>query len=170
MPECFLETNLVEVLLEKANSVNHKKGNSNIASKLNSELLKDSFAVAIIDDDKRRLKELDNCTKNERLSRKGLKFFKRRESNHYFIQVSPAMERWILNECTKGGISMTDYNLPDNLDALRGMKGVSQRTDDRFKRLFSDMLKNESCDEIIELKRWLLFLKENNYNSDLDLL
>lgn len=50
------------------------------------------------------------------------------------------------------------------------MKGLAQRNDERFERLFKDMVENKSCKELNELKRWLLFLKENNYNTDLDLL
>lgn len=32
------------------------------------------------------------------------------------------------------------------------------------------MLKNEICEEIIELKRWLHFFFDNNYKTDIDLL
>lgn len=39
-----------------------------------------------------------------------------------------------------------------------------------FERLFKDMQNNKSWYELIELRRWLLFLKENNYTTDLDLL
>ncbi len=170
MPECYLDTNLVEFLLGRSNSVNHKKGNSSVAAQMKDKRFVDSFAVAIIDDDKRPLKELDECLATERLWQKDLKIFKHPERQHYFIQLSPAIERWVLKECEKGDISLANYNLPVNFQDLKNMKGFTQRNDPRFKKLFRDMLENEKCDEIIELKRWLLFLKENNYNSNLDLL
>lgn len=170
MPECYLDTNLVEFLLGRANSVNHKKGMSSVAAKMKEKRFADSFAVAIIDDDKRRLKELDECLKIERLWHRGLKLFKQPQKQHYFIQLSPAIEKWILRECEKANIDLALYNLPVNFLDLKNMKGYTQRNDERFKKLFEDMLQNENCDEMIELKRWLLFLKQNNYNTNIDLL
>ncbi len=38
IPECFLDTNLVEVLLNKPLSVNHKKGNSTVAVQMKTKL------------------------------------------------------------------------------------------------------------------------------------
>jgi hypothetical protein len=153
MPECFLDTNLVEVLLECVDAVNHKKGNS-----------------SVIDDDKVKVKGLNEFDKIERLWKSGLKLFRYPGRNHYVVQLSPAIERWLLNECSKGGINLSEYGLPENLKGLEKMKGLSQRKDEKFKRLFKDMLKKDKCNEMIELKRWLLFFKENNYKTNLDLL
>lgn len=170
IPECYLDTNLVEVLLEKPDAVNHKKGSTTIAARMKEPRLADSFVVASIDDDKRKLKELDEFLKIERLWRNGLKLFKHPVRKHYFIQLSPAIERWILIESAKGEIRLEDYGLPGDIRGLKGMKSLSQRRDTRFGNLFRDMLKNEKCDEIIELKRWLIFFRDNNYNSNIDLL
>lgn len=170
MPECYLDTNLVEFLLGRANSVNHSKGISSVAAKMKEKRFKDSFAVAIIDEDKRKLEELENCLRVTRLWRTGLKLFKKPHQQHYFIQLCPAIEKWIINECDKGAINLADYDLPVRFDDLKKLKGFAQRSDDRFRKLFWEMLQNDDCDEIIELKRWLKFLKENNYNTDLELL
>lgn len=172
LPECYLDTLLVEVLLNKPLSVNHKKGNSSITTVMRNEPLKDGFAVGIIDEDKVRLKELNTFTKVERLSKKGLKIYRNYKKKHFFIQICPAIEKWLLEECEKASLDIASekYKLPNTLKGLRAMKGLTQRSDERFKRLFNDMCDNESCDELIELRRWLLFLKENNYNTNLDLL
>jgi hypothetical protein len=132
----------------------------------------DMFAVGIIDDDKVKVKDLDSFNKVDRLTTNGLKFFKHPNRHHYLIQICPALEKWILKECEKGNINIADekYKLPISLKGLTYLKGLTQRNDERFKMLFRDMLENERCDEIIELKRWLLFLKENNYNTNLDFL
>ncbi len=141
---------------------------------MTEKALKDSFAVGIIDEDKIKLRALDRFTEIKRLSKKGLKLFKHNDINthHYFIQICPAIEKWILDESTKGEIDLADekYKLPNTLKGLVNLKGLSQRNDQRFKMLFLDMLVNGKCDEIITLKKWLLFLKENNYNSNTDLL
>jgi len=170
MPECYLDTNLVEVLLDKPNSVNHTKGNSSVAAKMKNRKFKDNFAVGILDDDKRKLREIEECDKIERLWRAGLKLFHNKPKQHYFILIVPAVEMWILNECEKAKIDLSTYNLPVNLRDMKSLKGFAQRNDINFKKLFREMLMNENCDEIIELKRWLLFFKENNYNTNIDLL
>jgi hypothetical protein len=170
MPECFLDTSLVEVLLECSDAVNHKKGNSSVIKIMSEGRLRNNFVVAVIDDDKVKVKGLEDFVKIEKLCKAGLKFFNHSERNHYIIQLSPAIELWLLNECSKGDVNLSLYDLPGSLKGLRSMKGISQRKDERFKRLFRDMLNNDKCDEIIELKRWLIFFRDNNYNSNLDLL
>ncbi|MBC7936784.1 MAG: hypothetical protein H7Y86_15640 [Rhizobacter sp.] len=170
MPECYLDTNLVEVLLGCLDAVNHKKGNSSVMATLGQDKFRENFAVALIDDDKVEVKALEDFIKVDRLCREGLMFYRHNEKKHYVLKLSPAIELWLLNECSKGEIDTNLYGLPQNLKGLRSMKGLSQRKDERFKKLFKDMLKNERCDEITELKRWLIFLKDKNFNIDLDLL
>ena len=174
LPECNLDTLLVEILLQKTFSVNHQKGNSSIAVKMDGKLLRNSFAVGIIDEDKVKLKSLENFIEIKRLTKKGLKFFKHADPqrHHYFIQICPAIEKWILIESGKGKIDIANerYKLPDTLSGLVSLKSASQRDDQRFSLLFLDMLKNKNCDEIIALKKWLLFLKKHNYKSNIDLL
>lgn len=75
LPECNLDTLLVEVLLQKPFLVNHQKGNSLIAAKMDSNALKNTFAVGIIDQNKIKLRALDKFIKIEKLSKKGLKIF-----------------------------------------------------------------------------------------------
>ncbi len=172
LPECYLDTLLVEVLLNKPFSVNHKKGNSSIATEMKHGALKDSFAVGVIDEDRVKLKELDTFVEVERLSKKGLKIYYHPKKKHFFIQICPVIEKWILKECDKASIDIAseEYKLPNTLKGLKAMKGLAQRSDERFERLFRYMQSNKSCHQLIELKRWLLFLKENNYTTDLDLL
>ena len=169
IPECYLDTNLVEFLLGSPSSVNHTKGNGTVVAKMKDKFA-DSFAVGILDDDKRKLREIEGCDKIERLWRNGLKFFRHKCKQHYFILISPAIEKWILNESEKAEINLSKYELPVNIKEMKSIKGFTQRNDTKFKKLFHDMLLNEKCDEIMELKRWLLFLKENNYNTNIDLL
>lgn len=169
IPECFLDTNLVEVLLDKPNCANHQKGNSTIAVLMKTKLAK-NFVVALIDDDKRKLKYLDEFEKVERLWRPGLKLYSHPVRKHYFIQLSPAIERWILMECEKGGITLSSYDLPAGIGELKDLKNISQRKDARFNMLFREMLQNEACDEISEMRRWLVFFRDNNYNTNIDSL
>lgn len=170
IPECYLDSNLVETILKAFNCVNHRKGNSNVVGRMEEERLSDKFLVAVIDDDKVKVKGLEKYTQVGRLSRKGLKVFEHPLKRHFLIQLSPAIERWLINECGKAGINLSEYGFPDTIKGWKNLKNRSQRNDEKFKDLFRLMLKNEKCDEIIELKRWLIFFRDNNYNSNLDLL
>lgn len=164
-----MDTNLVEVLLNKPDTVNHQKGISSIAILMRGQL-SDTFVVALIDDDKQKLALLKEFSKVERLSRTSLTLFRHAVRKHFFIQLSPAIETWLIEESAKGEINFSDYGLPDSINGLKRLKGLPQRKDPRFSKLFKDMLQNEKCDEIIELKRWLIFFRDNTYNSNIDLL
>lgn len=170
MPECYLDTNLVEVLLQRVNSVNHKKRNSNIAGKLNEIKKRDEFAVAIVDDDKQKLKVLAECREIEKVSRVNLKLYEHINYKHYFIQISPAIEKWILDESGKCGLDLGEYNLPSDLKKMKKLKSPAQRNDVRFAQLFKDMLASDGSDTINELQRWLVFFRDNNFKANIDLL
>lgn len=168
IPECYLDTALVEVLLNRGNAVTHSKGNSSVIAKMNKML--DSFAVGIIDQDKVVLKDLAQFKIEERLSKQYLKLFKHPKRQHYIIQICPAIEEWIINQCEKGNIIPSDHGLPNDKKGMVKMKDITQRNDIRFKKLFKEMSINNNCDEIQEMLRWLTFFKDHNYQTNLDLL
>lgn len=170
MPECFLDTNLVEALLNKPYTVNHKKGNSSILKAMEESRLKDHFVVALIDDDKVKVRALENYRKVDRLCKTSLKLFMHTGRKHFVIHVSPAIEKWIMTECEKGQINIDAFGLPGDISGLRRMKGLSQRNDSQFKTLFKQMIAGEACDKIIEMKRWLLFFSDNNIQTNINFL
>lgn len=170
IPECYLDTNLVETILKAPNCVNHRKGNSNVVGRMEEDRVSDKFLVAVIDDDKVKVKGLEKFRLVERLSRNGLRLFSHLSKKHYLVQLSPAIERWLMNECGKAAINLSEYGFPDTIKGWKNLKNRAQRNDGKFKDLFRLMLENEKCDEIIELKRWLVFFRDNNYNTNLDLL
>lgn len=62
VPECFFDTVLIKKLFQTNKRLVHRKGCNNVVNDLDSERLKELFAVAIIDKDKRELDYLKNCT------------------------------------------------------------------------------------------------------------
>ena len=169
IPECNLDTLLIEVLLKQGNTLNHTHGNSNVANKMKSRIFINSFAVGIIDEDKRKMKDLNEFALIEKLSSEKLKLYKHSERSHYFIQICPAIEKWILEQCSKGKINLVEnYELPDTVEGLVKLKSTLQRNDSRFKKLFSEMLIQEVCIEIRELNRWINYLKDKNYNANIE--
>jgi hypothetical protein len=170
MPECYLDTLLAEVLLKVSYKVNHTKGNNNVALKMQSADFVDGFAVGIIDKDKIEIAYLKEFELIGQLSFDMLKFYAHRNEGrkHFFIVICPAIEKWILTECEAGNVKLEDYSLPGDLKGLRILKDIAQRSDRRFANLFKQMLKQEGCKEIRALQKWLLYLKEKNYQADIN--
>ncbi|TWI77941.1 hypothetical protein IQ13_4183 [Lacibacter cauensis] len=165
IPECYVDTNLAETLTPPQKQYNHQKGCGTV-TKVMKEKFKDSFAVGIIDKDKKEvdyLKEFSEIAKS-----KGLILHKHnnKDKHHYIIQISPAMERFLFDCMQEAGVSPSNYGLPDNFDAFKKQaKTVTSKDDDRFKRLFKDLRKKGSS-EISLLEALLKYLKQKNYKAD----
>lgn len=160
VPECYVDTNLVESLL-KTDGVNHQKGCNTVVNTMRSKVLNDRFAVGIIDSDKRKpsyVKEFIEIAQTRHLS-----LLKHTNKPHYLIIVSPAMDQFILDCSEEQGIDMREYDLPSDIVAFKEQtKSVSTKNDVRFKRLFKKMRDNT---EIKILGDVLNYLKSNQYRS-----
>jgi hypothetical protein len=79
------------------------------------------------------------------------------------------VEKWILKNCTAHSIDIwADYQLPAELEELvRITKSTASRSDVRFVRLFKGMLEKE-CKAVMDLKNWIEYLKEKNYQADIN--
>jgi len=167
IPECYVDTNLVETLVPPQKQYNHQKGCGTV-TKVMKEKFSDSFAVGIIDKDKQEvdyLKEFTEVAKND-----GLILHKHPTKAHYIIQIVPAMEKFIfkcMDECT---IKPEEYGLPDNLEAFKKeSKTTNSKNDIRFRSLFN-ALKNGQAADIIRLRDLIKYLKSEQYNADLEVL
>ena len=119
IPECYVDTALVESVL-KTDGVNHQKGCFAVSGVMENKFV-DSFAVGVVDFDKRR----------------PLALVKHKENPHYVVFVKPAMDGLILSCAEELGIKMEDFGLPSDLKAFtRETKTVTMLDDKRFKPLF----------------------------------
>jgi hypothetical protein len=168
IPECYIDSCLVEVLLvADRDYVNHHKGNGKVAKEM-KENFDNDFCLGIIDEDKEQLDYLKEF-KEEKVTRY-LRLWKHAGKHHYIIQIRPVVEKWILEICKENEINLADFNLPADLKTLlRITKSVGSRKEHRLVRLFKEM-KNKNCPPVLELKNWIEFLRNNKYNSNLDLL
>jgi hypothetical protein len=92
IPECYVDTNLLESLVPPQRQYNHQKGCGTVTKVMKQRHI-DRFAVGIIDKDKHEvdyLKEFD-----EVITRGSLILHKHKERHHYIIQIAPAIERFI---------------------------------------------------------------------------
>ncbi len=168
IPECYVDSCLIEVLLKADEDyVNHHKGNGKVAKEMKGNF-NDDFCIGIIDEDKEQLDYLKFF--EEKKTTEFLKLWKHSEKHHYIIQVRPVIEKWFLKVCNENDIKLSDFNLPDEIKPLlRITKSIGSRKDERFINLFKQM-KKSNCQPIIDLKKWVEYLRDNKYNSNLDLL
>ena len=161
MPECYVDTNLIEYLLNAG--VNHQHCCSKVVGQLNTTFA-DRFAIGIIDKDKVQLGYLSEC--NIIVQSKHLTVYKHCQRCQYLITINPAIEGFVL-DCAKDlEVIPESFGLSSQLKEFTKIsKSVTSNTDARFKSLFAS-LSNHS--EIMILKKLLVYLCENKYQSSID--
>lgn len=163
MPECFVDTTLISILL--GSDVNHKKGCPSVAKEMQGGRSADSFAVGIIDNDKRKLAYFEQfvlIAENPLLH-----LFHHPKKPQYLIKIGgekEAMESFILACVNETGIDLSKYGLKPNLESLKEKtKSISSMDDPQLKSLFQDLSKKG---EVARLKTILKYLVEKQYLSN----
>lgn len=168
VPECYIDTMLIETILLPKKRYNHQHGCSNVANEMEYNL-RDEYAIGIVDDDKLKPKYFENF---EQVSEyKGvLKLLRHldKTKHHYLILIIPAIEEWIMNISSLENISIKTFDLPDTLKFLkRFTKLQTSSKDQRFIKLFAE-LKKSNNDIIVKLKNWIQIIQEKNYHLDIN--
>lgn len=162
IPECYIDTNLVETLV-CTGGCNHQKGCNQVA-KVMQEKFADRFAVGIIDADKRRPGYLSEFC--EIASSDHIKLFRHQVRSHFIILVHPAADGFILSCAEVANINMADYGLNSNMKEFTAQtKNVMSNKDSRFKRLFRAM---ENVGEISLMKSIIEYLVDTTYEASND--
>ncbi len=135
VPECYADTNLMNILTGK--KCNHQKGCATVCKTLD-EKLKDQFAVAIIDKDKRQPMATQKYVEIGHTD--SLIVCKHEDRPHYLILINPAIEGFVLQAVVELGINMSEYQLPDNIEDLKKVtKSQSVKESEQLARLFKDL-------------------------------
>ena len=135
VPECYADTNLMNILTGK--KCNHQKGCATVCKTLD-EKLKDQFAVAIIDKDKRQPMATQKYVEIGHTD--SLIVCKHGDKPHYLILINPAIEGFVLQAVVELGINMSEYQLPDNIEDLKKVtKSQSVKESEQLARLFKDL-------------------------------
>lgn len=120
------------------------------------------FAVGIIDRDKKEvsyLKEFSLVANDDHLF-----VFKHGSKPHFIIQISPAVEKFILAAVEEKGVSLADFSIPSDFEELKKRtKSVTSKNDDNFKRLFKSIA-DTKC--VMRLKTVLQYLVQQRYSVD----
>ncbi len=169
VPECYFDTVLVKTIL-RTKHINHQKGCPNVIKEITeNKQLRDDFAVGIIDKDKRELDYIrDEC--EEQIVTKNLILLKHKEEQHYFIQLAPAIEVWLLAVADEGGINISDFGFSRDLNMLRkNTKSMFAGENENLKKMCKRMVSSNS-ETMNTLSQWLNYLFEHNRNADINIL
>lgn len=159
MPECYVDTNLIEYLLNAG--VNYQHCCSKVVGQLNTTFA-ERFAVGIIDKDKVELGYIKECEPIAKTPH--LTLLKHKERCQYLITIAPAVDRFLL-DCAEGlNVDPTRFEIPSDLKNFTKLsKSITSNTDQRFKALFSAIQEHE---EIHCLRETLVYLCQKKYNAD----
>lgn len=164
IPECYVDTTLVSVLLGGI-GVNHQKSCNNVVAKMR-EKFDDEFAVGIIDNDKRRPGYLDEF--NSVASSAHLQVLKHPDKHHFIITVSPASEGFVLSVVERAGLSMDAYGLPGDIVGLKKItKDIVSSKDVRLVNLFKDLRYLGECEILKNVLEYLMQMRYNARSEDL---
>lgn len=165
VPECYVDTNLVESLLT-TEGVNHQKGCYAVANTMKGRVLNDTFAVGVIDFDTEKTQPTYVQEFNEIAHTAHIVLLKHNSKPHYLVMIKPAMDQFILDCAKEQGVNMTDYDLASDLEGFKKQtKTVDSKNDIRFKKLFKAIRHNQ---EISVFRSILNYLKENLYQSKVE--
>jgi hypothetical protein len=147
--------------------LNHKKGCNNVVKAMREGQLQDMFAVGIVDKDK---SELDYLAEFDEYRFDKLILHKHKTKHHYIIQLDPPIEKWIIGVVDEAGMDLDDFGLPKDFERLKKVtKSELARETPELVSLCRRLLQSDSA-TIERFARWISYLKENRYNSDINRL
>ena len=168
IPECYVDTCLIETITNCYNQFNHQKGCSQVA-KVMQVKLNHGFALGIIDKDKHEIvyiKEFDLLA-----SKGSLFLYKHKTNPHYILQIYPAIEKFFLKAANEKGINIADYGLPTDFKILKKVtKSMADKNEENFKklkRLFKDLA---DASELSILANLILYMGDKTYNVNVSTL
>lgn len=165
MPECYADTLLMETLVPPETGYSHKHNCFKVESSMKWT---DSFAVGIIDNDKKQITYLTEFFIVSSIEG-SLVLQKHKIKPQYIIQICPALEKWILNVCRVEKIDLANFGLPHDFKLLRNRtKKMSSLKDDNLKNLFNAIAETDDNVSVNKLRYWVKYLKEKNYNADIN--
>jgi len=164
IPECYIDTCLTETITLCFNQFNHQKG-CNSVCKVMQEKFSNSFALGIIDKDKKEvpyLQEFNLVSSNDSLF-----VYKHKSKHHYIIQITPAIERFFTKAASELGIDLALYGFSSDMKELTKItKQVADKNEavfKTFKRLFRDL---SEAPEMTRLAKLIQYLGENRYEVE----
>jgi hypothetical protein len=167
VPECYFDTVLTKTLLQTKKRLLHLHGCNNVINELVSKRLKDDFAVAIIDRDKREPDYFKKC--KVLFDDLKLILWKHENKMQFIIQLNPPLEKWVVEILDENGLAVGNFGYPADYKKLKKQikNDIDTESDERLNQLINAIIKTD-CATIKKLKSILHYLKEKNYESEIN--
>lgn len=166
-PECNVDTNLVGFILGA--HVKHKSSCNEVVKAVNGA---DSFAIGIIDEDKRRA-TIDEgfkiCSKDNISENKcHVSMYIHDDGKRFLFTVEPAMDKFIFDAVEAQGVDLTKVGFPSSFDGFKKeTKKIQAATDPRLRRLFELIA---DYPELQRLRNTLKYLLAKQYEVKPDIV
>lgn len=132
---------------------------------MDSDRLKNSFAVALIDKDKRDLNYLKQCS--TLYNENKVVLFKHVDRNQFVIQLNPPLEKWVIEILEENELAIEDFGYIRDYKKLKKQikDDIDNEGDERLNKLVNAIIKTD-CESIKVIRSFLHNLKNNNYQTD----
>ena len=165
-PECNVDTNLVGFII--GGHVKHKSSCNEVVKAVNGA---DSFAIGIIDEDKRRA-TLDEgfriCPINSIKGKKcHVSMYIHDDCKRFIFTIKPAMDKFIFDAVKAQGVDLTEVGFLPSFDGFKKeTKKIQAATDPRLRRL---LVLIADYPELMRLRNTLKYLLAKQYEVDPDI-
>ena len=163
-PECNVDTNLVGFLV--GGFAKHKSCCNEVVKAVNNA---DSFAIGIIDADKRQA-TMDPGFKEYVLQEpvdgehRHVAMFVHEDGKRFMFTIKPAMDKFVWDAARQQGVSMRDAGYSASFEGFKkDTKRIQAATDAKLRNLFD---KISGCPELQRLKNTLKYLVNMQYEAD----
>lgn len=160
LPECYIDTNLIETLVPPQRMYNHQKGCPAVAKKM-KEKFSDDFALGIMDNDKRHVSYLQEFLLIA--ADHAIELYKHNSRAHYILLISPAVEQFVLDAASELGIDLSRYNVPCTLeDMKKETKQVDAKSCKKYTLLFKALKPATECQKLTKI---ISYLKKETHKA-----
>jgi len=164
LPECYIDTILIEALVPTSKGYNHKKG-CPAGAKAMQEEFNDTFALGIWDRDKRVIPYLSQFESINKIHDVELLVH---PNKHHYLILHPVIEKWLYEQAEQTNLLPENFKLPKE---WKDFKKISKKTTDNNKhtddiKKLAKALKNNNAPGITVLTKWTEYLKIHHRNAD----
>jgi hypothetical protein len=153
VPECEVDTRIVQILANITKRPNHQKGHGNVANKMQFDL-KDQPALGVIDDDTVKVRKAKYFSQFRLIrTENSLVLQKHPQLHHYLIIINPAIEKWLLENAE--AVKVVPENLGNKLSDLKNFTKKKSIHKNQDFYVFIKKLIRQQAPGIITLKTWI---------------